>query len=534
MKFKSILILFSIINSFGLIAQDLEKRMEGTVSFVTSSNVYVKFDSTEDIEIGKILKFSDTDCLRVTDKSSTSVVCSIIDNCLIKKGDIVIYLLVSEENIETIIEPDEKEVIPIETVENDSIILNKEPIYSEKIRGRISVGSYNSFSNLREDRHRIMTRFSMNADHISDSKFSLQSYLAYRNIITPSGSRYRGRTSVFNVYNLNLKYDASPSLSLTAGRKINSKASSTGAIDGLQVEKYFGNFYVGGIGGFRPDFSDYGFNSKLLQYGGYVGLETVSENFSSQTTLGAMEQTNSGSTDRRFVYFQHNSTIASKLNLFGSLELDIFGKDNNDTRLTNLYLSTRYRFNKAVNIMVSYDSRKRIIYYETYESEIENILDDDLARQGIRARLNVRPFKMIWAGISYSNRFQSDDKNKSDNIYGYLTLTKIPKIGGRLNVSYNMNTNNYLTSNIYSIRHSRDLVKSKLYADFSFRQANYAYEDSNRDFIQDYYGIVLNYRISRTWQFSISGEYSQLNDDNNYRFYSRLIKRFYSKKKNKR
>lgn len=534
MNYIVVPILILIFTSSGLYAQDKETELVGTVSFVTSSNIYVKFDSTEEIKINEILQLSGSECLRVTDKSSTSAVCTLINNCAVKKGDTVTYLFTSEEKLDDTFGPIEKEVNPVDIIEAEPKYLKKESIYSEKIRGRVSVGSYNSFSDIREDRNRIMTRFSLTADHIGDSKFSIQSFLAYRNIFTNSETSFKGRTSIFNVYNLNVRFDATSSLSVTAGRKINPKASSLGAVDGLQVEKYFGNFYVGAVGGFRPDFFDYGFNSDLLQYGGYFGIETDSKNFFSQTTLGAMEQTNNGSTDRRYLYFQHYSTIASNLNLFSSLELDVFGNKGNETRLTNLYLSARYRFSRAANLMISYDSRKRIVYYETFQTDIERILDDDLARQGVRMRLNLRPFKVLWAGLSYSNRFQSDQQNKSDNINGYLTLTKIPKLGGRLNVSYNMNSSNYLSSNIYSIRHSRDLVKSKLYGDFYYRKASYTYENREGDFVQDYYGMALSYRISRTWQFSISGEFSQLDTENNYRFYTRLIKRFYSKKKKKR
>jgi hypothetical protein len=507
--------------------------MVGTISFVTSNNIYVKFDSTNEIKIGDTLQLSDTDCLRVTSKSSTSIVCSIINDCLIKVGDTVTYLILEDTNVDSN-ETVKEDLIPAEIIAIRPDYSEKESIYSEKIRGRISVASYNTFSNVREDRHRIRTRFSLNADHINDSKFSVETYLAYRNILTSSESSYSGRTSIFNVYNLNVRFDATPTLSVTAGRKINQKASSIGAIDGVQVEKYLGNFYVGALGGYRPDFVDYGFNSDLLQYGGYVGIESNSKDFYSQTTLGAVEQTNSGATDRRYIFFQHASTIASNLNLFSSMELDIFSKMGNETRLTNLYLSARYRFSRAANVMVSYDSRKQIIYYETFQTEIERILDDDLARQGLRARLNVRPHKILWAGFSYSKRFQSDSDNKSDNIYGYVTLTKIPEIGGRFNISYNMNTSNYLKSNIFSARHSREIVKNQLSGDFYYRLADYTYENRDRDYNQDFFGLALSYRISRTWQFSVSGELSQFEEENNYRFYTRLTKRFYSKKKNKR
>lgn len=522
----------------GLLGQE---EMIGTITFITSNNVYVKFDATDLMKIGETLQFSGGDCLTITDKSSVSIVCSIINECPIKKGDTVTYIVkASEESINTPEEP-QIEVAPVEQEVTQPQKVGKESLYKERIRGRITVASYNSFSDVREDRNRLMTRFSLTANHIGDSKFSIESNLSYRSISVPSESTYSGRTSIFNIYNLNVRYDATPSLSVTLGRKINPKAYSIGAVDGMQVEKYFGNFYVGAFAGLRPDYEDYGFNSDLLQYGGYVGIEANTEGISSITTVGAVEQTNAGATDRRFIYFQHNSTISSNFNVYSTVQYDIFGGDGNltdststnkKTRLTNLYISGRYKFSRAANLMVSYDSRRRIIYYETFQSEIEQLLNDDLARQGLRARLNVRPIKTLWMGLSYSKRFQEDSANKSDNIYVYATLSSIPKIGGRLNVSYNMNTSNYLTSNIVSGRYSRELVKSKLNADFTYRMASYSYENRDIDYSQNFYGLGLSYRISRTWQFSFSGEMSQFEDENNYRFYTRLTKRFYSSKKN--
>jgi hypothetical protein len=428
----------------------------------------------------------------------------------------------------TITEPEE-DVLPSE-ITTPTAERSKTSIYEENIRGRVSLASYNTISDVRDDRSIFRTRFSLDANHIGDSKVSVQSFLVYRNFNTTNDD-YDGRTGIFNVYNLNVRYDATPDLSVTAGRKINPKASSIGAVDGLQVEKYFGNFYVGAMGGFRPDFENFGFNGDLLQYGGYVGIETDTKDIFSETTLGALEQTNAGATDRRYIFFQHMSTIASDLTLFSSAELDIFGNQGNDTRLTNLYLSARYRFSRTVNAMISYDTRKVIIYYETFQTDIERLLDEDLARQGLRMRFNVRPAKILWMGVSYSKRFQNNNENKSDNIYGYATLSDIPGIGGRINVSYNTNSNNYLTSNIISARYSRDFFEHKLNADIYFRRGNYSFENNINDLTLNFYGSTLAYRISRTWMLSVSGEYAQSDPENSFRFYTRLTKRFNSTKK---
>ena len=520
--------------------QEADFVLKGKVTFVTSKNVYVKFNKTDLIKIGDTLQNQNNiPCLLVSNKSSSSVVCSKLSDCDIKKDDVITYKYSIEID----------EVIENETIEddigisyNDSIKAinqnSKKVVYTESIKARLSASSYSTFSSVRDDRHRIMSRFSLYANHINNSKYSIETYINYRQNIISGESSSSQRNNYLRVFNLALKYDVDSTLSITVGRKINYKLSSLGAIDGLQAEKFFGKNYVGVIVGFRPDNIDFGFNSNLLQYGAYVGRQTNTDNFYSQTTIGIAEQKNDGEVDRRFTYLQHSSTIFKKLNLFSALELDIFNQANDSVnvtstspRLTNLYVSARYRFNRKINLSLSYDSRKRIIYYKTYETDIERLLDEDIARQGFRARINIKPFNYVFSGFSYSKRFQSDNQNKSDNIYGFLSFSKLPTIGGRVSLTYNMNSSNYLDSNIASIRYSRTFMDSRLNADFYYRFVNYKYTSDIPDFSQNYFGTYLSYYIDRSLIIGLSGEYSKYKQENNYRINARIIKRFYRQRK---
>jgi len=529
MKFKLHFIIAFMALTSNAFGQD--NILHGQVSFVTTNNIYVKFDDTSFIKVGDSLNLGGTDsaCLVVKSKSSTSCVCSIINDCEIQKGDEVLFNYMVKTESETKQESPTELLLAAPVVEETI-----ESMYTENINGSVSLSGYSNINSQRENRTRVMTRLALNASHINNSKFSFNTYLNYRYIFEQADSTSLLKNNFFRVYNLSVRYDALPSLSVIAGRNINPKISSLGAIDGLQLEKYFGKFYVGAIGGFRPDTFDYGFNADLLQYGGYAGVMSDAKKFYSQTTLGFVEQQNAGETDRRFAYFQHNSTIFKNLYLFSSLELDLYSKVDgvtaNDIRLTNLYISARYRISRKVNLMLSYDSRKRILYYQTFQSEIDRLLDDDLARQGLRARLNIRPFKYISAGFSYARRFRSDEQNKSNNLHGYVTWTRIPSIEGRLSLSYNRNESNYLLSNIGSIRYSRDLVKNKLYADFYYRFVDYNYYSMTDAYLQHYIGTNLSYNISRNLLFSISGEMAITEIENNYRIYARLVQRFNTKK----
>jgi len=533
MKNTFIIILCCLsLNVFG---QNKKEVLKGKVTFVTSKNVYVRFESTALIKVGDSLKLanSSTSCLLVKNKSSKSLVCVIIGNCEVKKDAVVEFFYHKTFVKSQIIRQQKNENTKTTVVKKSNNVKDL-----ENISGKISLATYSNFYANRDNKHRVMARFSMYADHINNSNFSFETYLNYRNEVAGGKRNFSPNKYPFKVYNMALKYNDKDNLFITVGRKINNKTSSLGAIDGLQVEKHFGQNYVGVISGFRPDITSYTFNSKLFQYGVYVGRQTQSANIFSQTTLGFIEQRNGGKVDRRYTYFQHSSNLFNSLSLFSSLELDIYNKVNgivsNNFRLTNLYLSARYRFSRKANLSLSYDSRKRIIFYETFQSDIERLLSDDIARQGLRLRLNTKPFKFVNAGISYSTRFQSDSQNKSENINVYASMYRIPNIGGSFSINYNRNTSNFLESNIISVRHSRMAFKNRLSTTYYFRFVNYNYTSTESGNNYYYFGTDLSININRSLRLGVYAEYVKSDIENNYRFNTKIVQRFNNKKKKRK
>lgn len=528
MKNRFAFIIFIGLLCLKTFGQETNGILKGKVTFVTATNVYVRFENTENIKVGDSLQIfgSKKACLSVTNKSSKSVVCIIINDCEVKKDDAVLFNYAIKQAIPIVEKPKVDSVIT-----KPKVVLNKKTEENknlEYVTGKLELATYSSFYNNRANRQRVISRFTLNAYHIKNSKFSFETYLNYRKE-THSSSYNPGP---FKVYDFALTYDATPTLSVVLGRKINNHTSSLGAIDGLQIEKHFGKNYVGVITGFRPDINDYGFNSNLFQYGAYLGRETNLPNFISQTTFGVIEQQNNGKIDRQYAYFQNSSTISNNLNLFSTFELDLFNKFNGisgNSRLTNFYVSARYRFNRKIHATVSYDSRKRIIYYETFQSDIERLLSDDVSRQGLRFRINAKPFKYVNVGASYSIRYQSNGLNKSENINGFVSMYQIPHFKGSLSLNYNRNISNYLESNIVSLSHSRTIFKDKWSTNLYLRYVNYSYATSTAN--QLFFGADLSTNISNNLRFSLYGEYVKGNTENDYRVNTRIVKRFNNHKK---
>lgn len=507
----------------------------GEVTFLTSQHVYVKFASTEGIAVKDTLDLvkngSNNACLVVTSMSSTSCVCAVIGDCKVEKQD-RIQTRVLHANEAPVRRETRNRTSQAKPAEEDTLGGK-----AERIRGRLSAASYSTMPSARESDHRLMYRFSLTANNIANSKFSAETYLNYRKLYPANPEKYSQRTDIFNVYNLAVTYAADSNTTLTLGRKINNSASSLGAIDGLQAERRFGNLFAGVIAGFRPDIFTYALNTNLLQYGGYVGSQLTSGTINSRSTIGLLQQTNSGMVDRRYAYLQQSTTFNGNLNIFSSAELDLYSSIQGGARLTNLFVSSRYRFSRKVDVFASYDSRRRVVYYETFRNDVEVLLDDDLARQGLRFRLNVRPTKVLGLGAAYSRRFQADGANASDNVQVSANINKDPEGFGRWSLQANRNTSNYLRSDVLSFRHTRTLIPRRLSMSFYYRMVEYRYANrpegstlSSR-VSQRYYGGDLTLDLARSFTFTILGELSTLPDQQNYRLNMSLTKRFDSKKK---
>ena len=169
-------------------------------------------------------------------------------------------------------------------------------------------------------------------------------------------------------------------------------------MDGVQFEKTINRFAFGAFAGFRPDYMTYGFDFSLFQYGAFAAYNTKSASGYTETSLAFMQQMNNSKTDRRFLYFQHSNTLVKNLNLFATLEADLYelitDSLGNETpqstfSLTGLYISLSYRPGRNFSISGSYDARKNVMYYETYKTYVDRILENEL-RQGFRLQASYR------------------------------------------------------------------------------------------------------------------------------------------------
>lgn len=506
-------------SSFGLLAQKELVIEKGTASYVSSQNTYVKFSSTANIEsldtLFSLINESYIPALIVKYKSSTSCVCSNLLTEKVKIGDVfyaktfvIIYKDITEESKvkrKTIVETDSINIHTVPIVKIPSEEIKEEPEFKQKIKGRISAGSYSTFFD-GEESHRMRYTFSFQGNNIKNSKFSTDNYISFRHTIGDWQQVREHFSDALKVYSLALKYDLNKTTQISFGRKINYRISSMGAIDGLQLEKSFGNFQVGLMGGSRPDYSDYSFNIKLLQGGIYLNYSTKKKEKSQESTIAFVDQLNNSKTDRRYVYFQHINTLIKNLAIFTSFEVDLYQNINNvesnNLSLTNFLINLRYKISKKWDISLAYDNRKNVIYYESYKNYIDQLIENE-TRQGFRFGMNYRFSKLLTAGSNLTWHFQKGTETTSKNLNAYVNFSSIPIINATASLSANILQTAYLDSKVYGIQLTKDIFRNKLSSDIYFRMVEYNYSSFESNIKQNIAGINLSWNISRKLSFYI-------------------------------
>jgi hypothetical protein len=515
-----------------------QEALTGTVSFVTSQNVYLRFDNTDLLQLNDTI-YQQVDgqnrpCLVLQQKSSVSCIAEPISDCKFEKGDKVVYFYTPS------VKKAEKEEEPEQASElaQDSIIGNTsnlqadappKKVKTDYVDGRISL-SNNTIAGEGDINSRTMGRLLLEAENIGGSKFSFYNYSRFRyNRIERNG--LQGSDSRLSIFELALQYDADSSLTVSIGRQINNRMLSVGAMDGLNAEKRFRNTYVGAVVGSRTDPSTYGLNFDLFQYGAYFGLYH-DENKMSSTTVGIMNQSNSGNIDRRYVFAQHSSRIGNKINLFATAEMDIYqtdvtGNTESGVRPTTLYLMANYRVTRKLRITASYDMRRNRILYTSYSESLDRLITNDPYRNGFRLRVNYNLSRSIYAGAGYSQRSQSDGGNAFSTFNVFLSFTRIPIIGGRWSNAFTTNQSTYYTYNSISTRYTRDFFKGRLSVSPNARFVSYKYTSFDGDaFNQIYLSVDLDYDIAKNLSIGTDYEYSRRGDFTYHRFNTYLLKRF--------
>lgn len=498
--------------------------LQGEVTYMTSQHVYVRFSSTAGLNDGDTLYLKGSQgeipSLVILSHSSTSCVCEPLSGQAFSLKQEVIgrqkNLTPDEPAAAEMAVPDENlEPLPAEDLEGTETAGNGEhgkDIQSsgarkQEIYGRVTLASYSFLKNPEsEGRQHMRYAFSLAARNIGGSGLTFENYMTFSHTLDQWDKIQENVFNGLKIYRLSASYAFNKSIKLTAGRSINPRLASVGAIDGLQFEMKFGSLSAGIFSGFRPDYQDYSINTGLFQYGAYLSHDVKGADGIMQNTLAYMEQMNQGLTDRRFIYFQHSNTLVRNLWVFGSVEADLYenmeGSAKTVFKLYNTYANIRYRVIPALSLSLSYSARNNLIYYVTYKDFLERLLDQGTL-QGWRFRVNYRPVPYLYLGAHAAYRYRKEDPNPSKNANLYATYTRIPGIEASVTATVTWMQTSYLDGLVYGLGIGRDVLQGKLHADLKYNYVDQALRNNETDVGQHVGEAGLTWRIYRKLSLSM-------------------------------
>jgi hypothetical protein len=535
-KISALFLFFCLIIGIDQInAQELN-FMEGAISYITGQNIYVKFASTEGIENGDtlfLMKNNDPEpALIVQHHSSISCLCIQFGNDSLKIADKIYGKTRKPQPVESpVIDAGavpEKDVS--EQVLTSSVQETAKSKTHQDIQGRLSLSSYSNFSNtVADDVTRFRYTFTMDASNIANSKLSAETYISFTHKLNEWDVVKEDINNALKIYSLALQYDFNKSATLWLGRKINPNIANVSAIDGVQFQYGIKNLVFGVVAGSRPDFQNYGYNPNLFEYGAYAGHNLLATNGYIQTSIAFFEQRNNSKTDRRFVYFQHSNSYFKYLNIFSSLELDLYKLENgiptNTISLTSMYLSLNYRVSRRISMFGSYDTRKNVIYYETFRNYSEEVLNQ-ASRQGLRFRVNYRPVNNLMLSVNAGTRFMKADPRPTKTLNGTASYSNVPGIKALLSLSANFMQTSYLDGQVYGASLSKDIIQSKLSTMFNYRFVDFKYANVNSELRQNIGELDLTYQFNKKLYLSVNFESTFQQKENFNRLYLTLRWKF--------
>ncbi len=512
---------------------------EGKVTYISSQNIYVRFNTTEGLKDGDTLFTGNAQsllpALKILSLSSTSCVCVPLENGKFTVSQPILSNRIKKSEKQTEIAasiPAAKNNDSLRVPDTSNVLEKAKKIEKKRkqlIRGSVNASSYSDLSNMTQDLQRMRYRLSLTMTNIHNSRFSAETYMSYNTTNQVWTATQNKMFDGLKIYNLAVKYEFSDNFMLWAGRRFNQRISNMGAIDGLQGEYKHKALTYGLILGYRPDLINYSFNANLFQAGAYVSHDYQHGKNFVQNTLAFAEQQNSGKTDRRFFYYQLTSSLFKGMFFFGSADIDIY-KNVGDTisnspKLTNLYLSFRYNLSSQLGLSLAYSERQNIIYYESYKNIIDQLLQAE-STKGFLFNANYRPGKKITFGLNSGYHLQNSDINPSWNANTYITYNDIPLIKAAATFSYTALESSYMSGKIYSLGLSRDIIPGKLNLDIVYRMIDYSYKPKNIAEIQNIAEVNFDIKLYKKLSMGLNYEGISIGKDLHNRIYIQLSQRF--------
>jgi hypothetical protein len=489
------------------------------VSFQSSQNCYVRFESTEGINTGDTLYVERNGELKpalvVNYISSISCAGTPLDGQLTINERIVANIPeIKQRTVKKLRQETDTNLNEHPAIASEEI--KEETENSENISGRLSAIGYLNLTNTPYTGYqKYRYNLSLQAMHIRNTGFSLESFVSFTH---RKDYWSEIQSDIFNglkIYDLSLSYKFNDRTKLLAEEEHQSAYFKHGSYRRTAIQHRLQTVLFRCHCWFPPRLFQLQFQRQAVGIWRICRSQIHQRQEKYRNNPGLIQQTNNGNTDRRFAYLQSNISLIKNLRIFLSTEVDLYKNidsvSSTAPSLTSFYINLNYRPNKKITLNATYDARKNVIYYETFKNYLDQMLED-ATRQGFQFRANYRLSKNIGVGANGGYRNRSGDLMPTQTANAYVSVNQMPFIKGYLTANTHYISNSYLNGWVYSLFYSRDILPDKLSADMNLRLVDYNLLNSSEKSLQYigeagiYWQITKGLSISSTYEATFENQ----------------------------
>ena len=253
-------------------------------------------------------------------------------------------------------------------------------------------------------------------------------------------SYYPGRRDewVNRVFEIALVYDkAGAPVEFGIGRVYSPYIRGVGYIDGVHfAAKINANFRAGIAAGSEPDQETLATNGHRRKYGVFLTWEKGSyQKQRLETTVALSGSYEDGVVNREFVYLQLNWSMANRLSVYGSAEVDVNrawrqAAQGSSVNVSNFFVTANWRLNQTVAIYLSGDARHNVHTLRSIDTP-DSLFDSSL-RRGVYSGVDFTLPANMRFGVHASVRFR--EQSRQNNLFGsaYYSIRHFPLRGQTL------------------------------------------------------------------------------------------------------
>lgn len=511
----------------------LAEELTSSVSYLTSSMIYVDAGTDQGLAKGSLLEFRRDGVtlarIPVMSLSSKRSACAAPQEHDIRVGDQVVFQAVPSPRAADVAPP--RDPSPLHFPERNESPRDRIP---GTWRGRAGLRFMARTDAMEFGTDTYQPALDLRADAVDFLRPELSVKLDVRTRRTftsssPASRRSNGRTRVHHAAAQWRRAD-SP-WSVRAGRQFVSAVASVGVLDGVALEYEGARWSTGVLTGTLPDPTNYGFSTAIRQHGAYVarysGPGAVARWRLALALLGAYEN---GRINREHVALQgrwHRGRVFATALQEVDLNRDWRAAEQSGLSLTSTFWSVRLAATEHLTLNSGFDARRNVLLYrDTVTPETEF---DDSYRRGYWSGIAYRPVANLRLDLS-GRRSTSLSAGSASSATGRVRVSTRRLLGASLASRHTVYDNEHALGMLHSVTAGVAVTsRGHLETTWGIRRergletTSAAGETSND---ADWWSIEGEAYLSRGWYVLADVEHTAGDREDNTLFFLSAIHRF--------